>query len=269
MNLIVQTSTFRFGFALIICYIHDSFPIKHLVGSLLPVNYYVILYVSLMFVAPYINLLMAKLSREGLNIFVCIVFIVFSIYPTAVDILIELTGSNLGALSSISWIGSINGYTIINFILVYILGAYIRKMDLINKYRYITLLLCYVILVILIYCLYGLLPNMAYNYNNPLVIMEACVILMLFAKFHFNNNLINFIAPASFACFLIHEHVLDYVSKNATIMDVFSYIIILLFACVLGSYLLSIIVMKIWDFSVDSFLSRLLTNIPLIEIKEG
>lgn len=80
------------------------------------VNYYVILYVSLMFVAPYINLLMAKLSKEGLTVFVCIILSVFSIYPTLVDILTELTGSNLCGLSSISWIGSINGYTIINFI---------------------------------------------------------------------------------------------------------------------------------------------------------
>ena len=81
LNLIVQTSAFRFGFVLIICYLHDFFPIKRLVGSLLPVNYYVILYVSLMFVAPYINLLMAKLSKEGLTVFVCIIFSCFPYIP--------------------------------------------------------------------------------------------------------------------------------------------------------------------------------------------
>ncbi len=222
-----------------------------------------------MFVAPYINLLMTKLSKEGLTVFVCIILSVFSIYPTLVDILTEFTGSNLGGLSSISWIGSINGYTIINFILVYVMGAYIRRMNLINKYRHITLVLGRIIFVILIYCLYGMLTNMAYNYSNPLVIMEACVILMLFAKFDFNNKLINFIAPASFTCFLIHNHILDYVSKNVTIIDSFSYVMTLLIACVLGSYLLSGCVMKMWDFFVDIVLSKLLTKIPSIEIKEG
>lgn len=149
------------------------------------------------------------------------------------------------------------------------MGAYIRKMNLINKYRHITLALCCIILVILIYCLYGILPNMAYNYSNQLVVMEACVILMIFAKFNFNNRLINFIAPASFTCFFIHNHILDYVSKNVTIIDQFSYVVTLLIACVLGLYLLSVFVMKMCGFFVDIVFSKLLTKIPSIEIKEG
>ena len=268
INLILQTSAFRFAFVLMACIVHDSFFIKRLLGSLLPVNYYVILYVSLMFVAPFINILMDKLDRTSLNKFILIAFTIFSVYPTAVDVLEECTGGKLGGLSSVSWIGSIQGYSIVNFTLVYIIGAYIRKIEFINRYKKTTIIISIFVTITLIYIWHALLPDTAYNYSNPLVIIEAILILMFFAKNDFSNNIINFIAPASFTCFLIHNNIFDYLKKIVVIEDSFVFVIGLLCACVLGMYLLSILIMRVWNVLYTLTIAKLANGLSPIIIRE-
>ena len=50
----------------------------------------------------------------------------FSVYPTIVDFLIEITKHEFLGLSSIGMYGSQYGYSIVNFTLCYCVGAFIR-----------------------------------------------------------------------------------------------------------------------------------------------
>ena len=52
--------------------------------------------------------------------------LLFSVYPTFVDVLGEFTHKEYIGLSSVGMYGSQWGYSIINFSLMYIIGAYLR-----------------------------------------------------------------------------------------------------------------------------------------------
>ena len=268
LNLVLQTSAFRFGFAVLVCVMHGEWLIKSLLGALLPVNYYVILYVALMLVAPFINLGMDKLSEKSLQKLMWISWLVFSIYPTIIDVIEECLGKNFMGLNSISIKGSIEGYTIVNFMLVYGIGVYIRKMDLVEKYNKAILkkIVCFSLISIFIW--HELLPKTSYNYSNPLVILEACAIFMLFSKMNFRNRFINFVAPASFTCFLIHGYFLNLIGNIIQIEDSFLFVIGLLSVCVIGIYVMSVMVMQMWNFIFKYTLGYMTAKLSVVEIKE-
>ena len=135
INLVLQTSMFSFIFTLMASAMQHSWSIKRLVGSLLPANYYVTFYVVLMLIVPFVNLLVDKMSRESLKRFLCVSLVMVSIYPTMVDVLEECLAKPFVGLNPISINGSIGGYTIINFILVYIVGACMRRFDFVDKVK--------------------------------------------------------------------------------------------------------------------------------------
>ncbi len=268
MDLVFQTSAFSFCFAVMGAIMHDVWSVKSLLGSMLPVNYYVILYVTLMSVAPFINLVMDKLSKESLRKFIWISLLIFSLYPTLVDALEECLGRTFMGLNSISIKGSIGGYTIINFMLVYVIGVYIRKNEFVKKYNASILMSVAVFAFVSIFIWHELLPKTAYNYSNPFVIIEASAIFILFARLNFKHRLINIIAPASFTCFLIHGHFLNLIGKHILIENQFLFVMSLLATCVIGIYIISVAIMYIWNVIAEYTIAYVTTNLSVVEINE-
>ena len=191
----------------------DSFSIKSVLASLIPCNYFVILYVCLFILSPYINKLLDILSNKQAYIFVLILLILFSVQPTMVDVLSEIKGSKIVGLSFIGAYGSQYGYTIINFTLMYILGAYLRKNEeKIKKLSYVKLLLylCVDILLITVWSLIN--DKTAWEYCNPLVIVLAVLVFIIFCKMNIKyNKIINTIAKAAFTVFLLHSEAFRFI----------------------------------------------------------
>lgn len=65
-------------------------------------------------------------ENQVIKKFVWVLLLIFSVYPTIVDIAQEIVGDEYIGLSTIGAYGSQWGYTIVNFTLMYIIGAYIR-----------------------------------------------------------------------------------------------------------------------------------------------
>ena len=108
--------------------------------------------------------------------------------------------------------GSLGGYTIVNFCMSYLIGAYIRKYPIsISVYK---LILCFAILVSAIFTLslvehfWGTGKIVTFNYNNPLVLGIAACSLLIFLRFHFSSKVINELARATFTCYLVHQIIL-------------------------------------------------------------
>ena len=96
-------------------------------GRLIPANWFVILYITLYFVSPFLNVVIQKVEESGIfKKFVVTLLLLFSVYPTLVDIWGEVTHKEYIGLSSIGMYGSQWGYSIVNFSLMYIMGAYLR-----------------------------------------------------------------------------------------------------------------------------------------------
>lgn len=106
----------------------ESFKLKTAINRLIPSNWFVIIYVTLFCISPLQNIVITKLMEKGIirKIIVMLV-LAFSVYPIAVDLLQEKVGREFTGLSSIGMYGSQWGYSIVNFALMYIIGAYLRN----------------------------------------------------------------------------------------------------------------------------------------------
>ena len=74
-------------------------------------NWFLTVYISLILISPYINIMLDKLSQQEHRKLVLLLVVMFSIIPTITN---QHTFSNYG-------------FSIIHFVFVYILGAYLKK----------------------------------------------------------------------------------------------------------------------------------------------
>lgn len=227
--LIIQVIVFsEFTYALAVIRGSVPFSLKTAVGHLIPCNYYVILYAVVYLLSPYINLVIERLEEKQLKLFLGLSFSLFSVWPILVDVLQELLNREFQGLNSIGLMGDQNGYTIVNFFLMYIIGAYIKKVDVrwSIKKSIIMVISCSVALTIWSI----LLPQTAWGYCNPLVIMEAVAVFLLFKQLRIQNRFINIAAKSVYTCFLFHGYfvqqlpVSKFVEENVLIL--LSYIMI-------------------------------------------
>ena len=207
--------------------------IQGILLNLIPSNYFVILYIVVYILSPYVNILIKSLNKKELKRFLLILLIMFSIYPTAVDFLSEITKRQYNGLSSIGLYGSQYGYSCVNFIMCYIIGAYISKYkESFLKLKFRTLMMIFTINVALItgwsflndFTGYFVEKN-SLEYCNPLIIINAAVIIIIFSKINIHTNIIiNKVAKASFMVYLIHDVFMKrikiemFVNKNIFIM---------------------------------------------------
>lgn len=182
---------------------NGKFSVYRLIASFLPVNYFVVLYIVLYIISPYINIVFGVLvEKKQMKNLLILVFAIFSVWPTMVDILENITGP-MNGLSTISAYGSDNGYTIVNFVLMYILGAGIRMTNIKIKKLYsgIAIVTCTTAIV---FMSVNFGDGIAWSYCNPLVIINAVLIFLFFKELQVKNIFINEIAKSAFVCFLIH-----------------------------------------------------------------
>lgn len=271
IELIAQVLVFSFSRYILISLVKgDEITIIHLLGSLLPKNYFVILYSCVYIISPFINVLFNKLSKRNINQMMTCSILLFSVYPTMVDVLSEFRGSQIMSLSSIGMYGSQWGYTIVNFVLMYTIGAYIRKTDCwLNRLATVKLLFlegaC--IFVLMIWAMFN--TRTAWEYCNPVVIFESVITLLLFLKIDIGvNRLINNLASGVFTVFLLHGlfirriGVERFVNQNVLIM--LSHIL----AAMFGIYLICFLVHLIYK-PISAHVFQWLTKkikLPLIKI---
>ena len=178
--------------------------IKGVLGACLPVNYYVVLYVVLCLLSPYINIILGALDAVQLRFFTMLIFVLFSVYATGVDVIKEFTGKELSGLSSVGIGGSMAGYSIVNFVMMYIFGAFIRKGKLGEKVKTKKLLVVYFISIVVVWAWHIILPGTAWTYCNPFLIVESCCVFIFFLKCKFYSRVVNILAPAAYTSFLLH-----------------------------------------------------------------
>lgn len=115
-----------------------------------------------------------------------IVLVLFSVYPTIVDVFVEVTGRLWNGVSTVGMYGSQWGYSIVNFILMYIIGAYLRFEGLeIKKWNMGKIIALWVILIFTMtvwarindYTGYAV-ERSAWEYCNPLVIASAVLVFL-------------------------------------------------------------------------------------------
>ena len=198
------------------------------ITSILPldrnVNWYINNYLLIYIFSPFLNILVEKLSKEKFKKLILVMFVIFSLIGTL------LIGSVVPAYGY--------GRSILTFIFLYFVGAYLRKYpieesrifntytDKMKKYLFLAI---YVVLALIIMAFrmtsigifdlgsaYGeiadVLNSLTISFLSPLVILEAVSYFLFFKNMTFNSKVINFIGGTTFGIYLLHENI--YVRAN-------------------------------------------------------
>lgn len=240
----------------------EAFTLTGFLKQFLITNYFVTLYVILYFLSPLINNIFAFMGQYAYRKSLLYLLIVFSVYPTLIDVIREFYGTELYGTSPIGRWGSQFGYNIVNFGVLYVLGGYLRKFrfpKIIYNHSILVILLCTVIILI-----WGKLPSAlsegassARSYHNPVVIMLSVALFALFSKIKLHSSVINELAGAAFSCFLLHLlvigriHAVDYAQGSFIVL--FGHLL----ASIIGIYAISYVFYKIYDFVVSPIIDYL------------
>ncbi len=193
--------------------------------------------------------------------FVCSILIVFSFYTFMTDALEAISRTSFAGINSIGLYGDQQGYTIINFMLVFIVGAYLRITNVqynlknsIALYMVSTMLIFFAALVSVRYSF----AQISYNYNNPLVIFQAVGLFMIFKNLSIGSNkIINVLAKSSFMTYLIHPAILVLIPFDKMMtLPAYLYIMVSILLPII-IYLVSWLVDLIYQY-VMSFITRAL-----------
>lgn len=264
LRLIIQVMLFNLAFYVLrVTAGSVALSVKGIIGSLIPANWFIIIYCGLYVISPFVNVLLKRLSQGNYILLLILLICVFSVYPMLVDILEELTGNAFNGLSTIGMYGSQYGYTIVNFLLIYIIGGYIRRFGF--KASGLHLLIALLINTIIL-AVWGRLDetfgyNMfefvhvernAWEYCNPLVIIQAVIIFLLFMRMKFVNYAINKLAKAAFCVYLIHGYFISYLKITQVVSMQNPLITILhITACCIGIYLIGFVINLIYSWAIQ------------------
>lgn len=181
-----------------------AFSVSGLVYAMLPMNYFVILYVAVYLVSPFINQMLRELSKSQMKTLLILALLLFSFWPTLLDAATVHTGKQFAGLNTIGTNGSGQGHTFVNFTLMYLVGAYLRLADIRVKKRYSAVALAVLTVILALAGKHAPFNRYAWAYCNPLVIAQAAVVFLLFREISLRSRIVNFLAKGSFTCYLLH-----------------------------------------------------------------
>ena len=250
-----------------------EFSINHFVELFIPSNYFVILFITLYLVSPYINVALEKLnnrSPENIKRFMIVMLLLFSIFPMFTELIEHIVGRQITGFNSIGRLGSQSGYNIVNFVLLYCAGAAIRYLKLDIKISKRIALFASIGCVVAIYLMYQLCINpsmghIAWHYDNLFVILLSVFLFIIFKQFQLKNRIINTLAKAAFVCFLIHGKILPYL-RIGEFVDKSAYILLLhIVISLICIYVFSWLVWRVYSWATGRVVNYLdKVEIPLI-----
>jgi surface polysaccharide O-acyltransferase-like enzyme len=212
-------------------------------------RWFVLTYIVLYLVIPYINKLISVLSKVNLKILIIINVIFFYIFSTFyINTLIHD-----------------NGYGIINFVNLYLIGAYIAKYGdkkKIKKYLTIGIYLLCAILTTLM-SLYT--KKDAFAYSNIFNVIGAVSLFLTFKNMNIKNNkIINKISTYTFSTYIIHENAFlgiilyqtlfkcnKYYNSNLLIVNLLYTVLGIYIICILIEFIRRIIFNKLIDRNIE------------------
>ncbi len=266
IELIFQVILVKLGVSIISFILHRDFSASELIKSFIPDNYFVIIYSALYLISPLINMGLKKFSDTIRRKFLITCIALFSVWTFAVDILKTFTDSKWAGLSTVGTDGSSAGYTIVNFALMYLIGAYLKLYKDRIKIKQAGLVGIFVALIVAIVACNYLMGSISWYYNSPLVIAEAVVLFLIFSNINIGyKKWINELAKATFICFLTHTYFFKVIFiKHFSTGNPFVQILHMIASAVL-IYLACWILYKIYDL-VFGPPSRKLSSNPKMKI---
>ncbi len=239
--------------------------IKSILGCFIPSNYYVYLYSAVFILSPFLNIV-TKLEKNKFNLFVLIILFLFSIFPTILDFTSNyIPQINSQGRSFISLNGNGGGYTFVNFVMLYYIGAFIKINNI--SLSFIKAFILYITSSIIIFIGTIINRKYAFDYCNFFLITQASFLFLIFNRFSIKNKIINYIAKSVWGIFIIHFYILEIVLKFIDITRICNYSLplfaLLSIAIIIVTFLSSLVLDIILRFVMKPF-NLLFDKISLI-----
>ena len=254
IGLLLQVMAFYGAVYLLDALRTGTFSITSFIAAVLPSNYFVVQYVALYLISPDINLALQQLSKKQLHKLVLLMVFLLSVWPTLSDIVGAVRGSHFMGLNPVSAYGSDWGYTLVNFVLMYVIGAYIRLADIRVKKRYTVVAAMVYTVILAVTGKYDPGTGIAWSYCNPIVIAQAVTLFLLFQQMEFSSKIVNGLAKSVFTCFLFHGYLLGKWDAATAVQHSLLYLLAHILSAVVVIYLASWVVDKIYHFLADPIL---------------
>ncbi len=181
------------------------------IRSFIPVSgrlwWYFTAYFVLSFFIPFLNKMLNALTKRQMQVLIGVILVLFSI----VGGFMPMDSFNLSGGYSMLWLASL-----------YVFGAYVRKFDFLPRVKKRWFALTYVSCAFLGWFSrlligyastrilgYAFGTGVLINYLSPLVVMMSLSLLLFFKRVRFSakvNQLLAWMAPLSFAVYIIHLH---------------------------------------------------------------
>ncbi len=213
--LILQVSLFRLGYTVLAGVLWNGISLRGIVNALIPVNYFVVLYVAVYLLSPYLNLLLQKLTDSGRIRLLILSLILFSAWPSLVDVAQTVLNTQFPGLSTIGLDGSGSGYTLVNFLLMYLIGGVLRLNAFSWRKRKAGTILAGCVALIAVWSIW--MPGSAWSYCNPLVILSAVSLFLFFQNLSFNSRIVNTLSSGAFTCYLMHTYLVPFVDVKSAV----------------------------------------------------
>ena len=201
-------------------------------------NWFIPSYTGLLLLSPFLNKGIEKTSYQNLNMAI-LALTLFNLYAYIFDV------------------NSINryGYTMVQFIYLYIVGAWLKKRKTIPVYLAFS---GYIVASIItgFYALYIHTGFHAYAYNSPWVLSASVCLFLMFEKLNIQNCLINRISKATFTVFLLHYIIIYYVKHIAANKPLHTNVITELILIYISTFIISVPIHYLSD-SIFMYLNKI------------
>lgn len=271
--LIIQVIIFNLlGYFIFDLYIYNfAFSIRDLLLKLVPTNYFAILYSVLYILSPYLNSVYRNLKENEKSRFIVILLLLFSLWPTALEFIERFLSTNFIGFNPISINGSQGGYSIVNFILLYFLGCYLRD-GVFEKNKYFNLLSFLLSTVLIfVWCItFQILqkPTNVFDYCNPLIIFSSVNLFLFFKKLELGEiKIINSISKSTFTVFLFHQRLLALFNVSLFVNEPIYVLLLKLFEIIILTYFICYCLNHIYAY-LEKLISKCLDGITNTFLKQ-
>lgn len=215
-------------------------------------RWFIVNYIILYLLSPYINRLVLSLSQKQLKYLITMMLVFFSILPITME---RIIGYNTIIRDA--------GYGIVNFVMLYLIGGYIKLYK--DDKKYICKSLLIYIGTTIITTLFSLKFAMAYNYNSIFNIVGAVAVFMIFKGIKLKNGFINKLAKYTLSVYIIHENsfIVKYIYQNIFKTPQYynsNWIIIHLIVTVVLMYLVCVVIDIIRSFIFSKTIDKVLNS---------
>ncbi len=219
------------------------------------INVYIVLYI----LTPFINKLIKHLSKEQFRKLLILLILFLSTIP----------------FITINQVINNDGYQVISFIMLYLIGAYFGKYKIKDNYHFknYSKNKCQLIFIILLLFIlvvdFCMLTTSSYLENNsstflcyiksiidfqkisfssPIIIFESIIYLLLFETLNFKSKFINNVSKLMFGVYLVHEnlfvynHIYKYLPLGTSGELYGKSVILILFFMAIGIFIVSVII---------------------------